>query len=160
MGTKNHLIQNSIQATGLSEITPMQLRVLAEDLVDGFTPGWRTLPEWLPGAAAVSDLAIQHAEQMEHEGVRRAMAFGLFVSDRVSLAAFLPGRRVRVPKGALIKTSRPGREPWRARRVYSVKVYRAYAGHPADKGGFTQPYIVWPGTGGYWNEACLADLLV
>lgn len=76
------------------------------------------------------------------------------------------GQVVVIPKGTVIKVV--GKEPKPAGRTYSVTVSHVNAGSTfyAQGSAFrkeyvrpTAPKVVWPGTGGYWAEADLNDIL-
>ena len=82
----------------------------------------------------------------------------------------LAGREIAIPKGTIIKTI--GKEPKPAGRTYKVKVHHMISATTAwfgnhhwgkDEENFVRPQsakVCWPGTGGYWTEADIADVVV
>lgn len=83
-----------------------------------------------------------------------------------TLLPTLKGVEVTVPKGAMVKTI--GKPEKAAGRTYKVKVHDVHPGVPAHfPYGFNSEFIrptsatvMWAGTGGYWAEAKLEDLIV
>lgn len=76
------------------------------------------------------------------------------------------GDEVSIPKGTTISTIYHGVR--KAGRTYTVKLHDVYPGMPAYRDyGYssgviirpTAPKLVWPGTGGYWSEADLNEVL-
>lgn len=70
------------------------------------------------------------------------------------------GATVTVPKGIEVKTTLHGVRT--TGRTYKIKVHDVYPMVPAHEyHGFRRPEpakVIWPGTGGYWSEACVADV--
>jgi hypothetical protein len=76
------------------------------------------------------------------------------------------GQAVVIPKGTIVKVV--GKDPKPAGRTYSIKVDHVNSGGILYVQGSafrreyvrpTSPKVVWPGTGGYWAEADLNDLI-
>ena len=72
------------------------------------------------------------------------------------------GATVTIPKGVEVRTTSHGLRL--AGRNYKVKIHDVYPMVPAYRyHGFVRPSpakIVWPGTGGYWSEAAVADVRI
>ena len=71
------------------------------------------------------------------------------------------GDYVRIPKGTMVRNLLKGEKP--AGRSYTIKVHHILQGAEYDDGpdGPTviNPKICWPGTGGYWSEVDINDVL-
>ena len=72
------------------------------------------------------------------------------------------GTKVRIPKGTYIWGTFAGHEKL-AGRTYTVSVFDSSPGYPADERygikGLPE-HVTWPGAGGYWHNAALADVEV
>lgn len=131
---------------GLKGENPDEVLAKSEDYSDG----------WLVGAEdrqRLLDLLVPEAE---------------IVPKYLGPCTDLPlkrGDEVIIPKGTLISTIYHGER--KAGRTYKVKIHDVYPGMPACRDYHsagriqrpTAPKLVWPGTGGYWSEANLNEVL-
>lgn len=78
-----------------------------------------------------------------------------------------PGDTVIIPKGTLLRSTRPGESKFTARRTYRVQVKDIYSGYDARHDAYAlrkhhtllrNPEVVWAGTGGYWTYADVNDV--
>lgn len=71
---------------------------------------------------------------------------------------FKKGMMVIIPKGTTIKTMHPSRDFFVTKHKMMVKIHHVLNWLPVYHKG-KEPVICWSGSGGYWNEAAVSDLL-
>jgi hypothetical protein len=72
------------------------------------------------------------------------------------------GDKVRVPKGTYIRTMHPSKANMPSQRSIIVTVDHLLSGaywEEIDKKIIENPSVRWPGSGGYWMEADINDVI-
>ncbi|PZR93488.1 MAG: hypothetical protein DI537_10220 [Stutzerimonas stutzeri] len=107
-----------------------------------------------------SGLALKLAEHLTHKGITSAKHAGPFSTE-----VFDDGQMVKVKAGAIRFSTHPhvGREGEVVPRDFSVRVWRAYAGHIMDHRDdqIVDPTVHWTGRGGYyfWTNAANVEAI-
>lgn len=72
-----------------------------------------------------------------------------------------PGDVITIPRGIRVKTMRPGVNSYITKRSFKTKVYFVTNGFSENMMGIPprNPMVEWAGSGGYWCEADINDIL-
>lgn len=71
------------------------------------------------------------------------------------------GDVVIIPKGTMISTTYPGKAPYPAGRTYKVRVHHTMPGSNElwTHKRISDPQVCWPGTGQYWCDVDINDVI-
>ncbi|WP_019025425.1 MULTISPECIES: hypothetical protein [unclassified Thioalkalivibrio] len=87
------------------------------------------------------------------------LLLGPLAAAGVDVLGFDRGKRVRIPKGVAVRTTGPVAQTTETRRAQIITVHNAFAGHFMHD-HLREAVVQWAGSGGYWKQAALNDILV